>query len=59
MDKYHIDPAQSYMVGDKLIDAESGKNAGVTGILVRHQHPGPFAFYKTLLEFAQFLKSKP
>jgi D-glycero-D-manno-heptose 1,7-bisphosphate phosphatase len=59
IEKYHIDPASSYMLGDKVIDAESGKNAGVTGILVRHQHKSDFPFYKTLLEFANHLKSNP
>jgi D-glycero-D-manno-heptose 1,7-bisphosphate phosphatase len=56
IEKYQIDPASSYMVGDKVIDGESGKNAGVTGILVRHQHKSDFTFYKTLLEFANTLK---
>jgi phosphoglycolate phosphatase-like HAD superfamily hydrolase len=44
------------MVGDKVIDAEAGKNAGVEGILVRHQHGSDFPFFKTLLDFAQSLK---
>lgn len=57
--KYHIDPKQSYMLGDKIIDAESGKNAGITGILVRHEQKTNFPFYKTLLEFANHLKSNP
>ncbi len=56
IEKHHIDPKQSYMLGDKVIDADSGKNAGVTGILVRHQHKSDYPFYKTLLEFAQSLK---
>jgi D-glycero-D-manno-heptose 1,7-bisphosphate phosphatase len=35
-DEFGIDLAQSYMMGDKLIDLESGWNAGVRGcILVR------------------------
>lgn len=57
--KHHIDPKKSYMLGDKLIDAESGKNAGVTGILVRQDHKTDFPFYKTLLDFANHLKSNP
>lgn len=59
IEKYHIDPASSYMLGDKVIDAESGKNAGVTGIIVRQQHKSDFPYYKTLLEFANHLKSSP
>jgi D-glycero-D-manno-heptose 1,7-bisphosphate phosphatase len=57
--KYHINPKKSYMVGDKLIDAESGKNAGVNGVLVRAPHKSDFPFFKNLLEFAHHLKSNP
>lgn len=57
--KYHVDPKHSYMIGDKIIDAESGKNAGITGVLVRHEHKSDFPYYKTLLDFANYLKSKP
>ncbi|NPA39376.1 MAG: HAD family hydrolase [Thermodesulfobacteria bacterium] len=32
--KYNIDLSSSYMVGDKLIDIETGKNAGLKTILV-------------------------
>lgn len=56
MEKHHISPEHSYMVGDKLIDAEAGKNAGIQGILVRHQHGADFPFFKTLLDFANSLK---
>ncbi len=54
--KYHLKPELCFMVGDKLIDAEAGKNAGVQGILVRHQHGHDYPFFKTLLDFAQSLK---
>jgi UDP-N-acetylmuramoyl-tripeptide--D-alanyl-D-alanine ligase len=54
--KHHVDPKNSYMLGDKVIDAEAGRNAGITGILVRHEHQTDYPFYKTLLEFAQHLK---
>src|SRR5213594_3107755 len=38
-DEFGIDLAQSYMIGDKLIDLECGWNAGVKGsILVRTGH---------------------
>lgn len=59
IEKYSIDATQSYMLGDKLIDAESGKNAGVSGIIVRQPTKSDFPFYKTLLEFANYLKSSP
>lgn len=55
--KHNISPTHSYMVGDKLIDAQSGKNAGVQGILVRHSHAGSdFPYFKNLLDFAHSLK---
>lgn len=57
MEKYHISPDHSYMVGDKLIDAEAGKNAGINGILVRHpQENKDFPSFKTLLDFAKSLE---
>lgn len=54
--KYDLNPEHCYMLGDKLIDAEAGKNAGIKGILVRHAHGNDFPFFKTLLEFANSLK---
>jgi UDP-N-acetylmuramoyl-tripeptide--D-alanyl-D-alanine ligase len=57
--KHHVDPKQSYMIGDKIIDAESGKNAGINGVLVRDSHKSDLPFYKTLLDFANYLKSNP
>lgn len=57
MEKYHISPEHSYMVGDKLIDAEAGKNAGIQGVLVRHsQDNKDFPTFKTLLDFAKSLE---
>lgn len=59
IEKYHINLKHSYMVGDKIIDAESGHNAGINGILVRQVHKSDFPYYKTLLDFANHLKSNP
>lgn len=56
IEKYHLNPDQCYMVGDKLIDAEAGRNAGIQGILVRQAQKGDFPFFKTLLDFAHSLK---
>lgn len=56
MKQYAITPEDSYMVGDKLIDAECGKNAGINGILVRHSQTAEFPYFKTLIDFAQSLK---
>ena len=32
--KYDIDPAKSWMVGDKVRDLEAGEGAGVKGVLL-------------------------
>ncbi len=58
IDKYHLSKDQSYMIGDKAIDAESGKNAGITGLLVRTPARDGYPAFKTLLEFAESLKKK-
>ena len=59
IEKHHINPKHSYMVGDKLIDAESGQNAQIQGIIVRQKpsKESDFPFFKTLLEFAQSLQA--
>jgi D-glycero-D-manno-heptose 1,7-bisphosphate phosphatase len=54
--KHNLSPDHCYMVGDKLIDAEAGRNAGIQGVLVRHGNSNDFPSYKTLLEFATSLK---
>jgi UDP-N-acetylmuramoyl-tripeptide--D-alanyl-D-alanine ligase len=54
--KYHLNPELCFMVGDKIIDAQCGKDAGVTGVLVRHKSGQDFPFFKTLLDFALSLK---
>lgn len=57
-EKHKIDLSKSYMIGDKIIDAECGKNAGTTGIIVRqHSSQTEFPFYKTLMDFAKTLAS--
>lgn len=57
VEKYHLSLDNSYMVGDKIIDAETGKNAGVQGILVReNSNNKEFPCFKTLLDFAKSLK---
>jgi D-glycero-D-manno-heptose 1,7-bisphosphate phosphatase len=59
MEKHHINAESSYMVGDKIIDAECGRNAGIKGVLVREKQDSEFPFFKTLLDFAHHLKSNP
>jgi D-glycero-D-manno-heptose 1,7-bisphosphate phosphatase len=58
IEKHHIKIDQSFMIGDKLIDAESGKNAGIQGVVVRNQSAAntTFPFFKDLLEFAHSLQ---
>lgn len=56
--KHPIDLKNSYMVGDKVIDAECGKNAGIPGIMVRAKQVEAHPYFKTLLDFANHLKSK-
>lgn len=52
----HLNAAECWMVGDKVIDAECGVNAGMKGCIVRHPHPGtPHPYFATLLEFAEQL----
>jgi histidinol-phosphate phosphatase family protein len=55
MEKYHVSPEHAYMVGDKVIDAQAGQDAGIQGVIVRHDSR-EFPAFKTLLEFAQSLK---
>lgn len=56
IEKYNLAPDSSYMVGDKLIDAEAGRNAGIQGVIIRHTASNDFPYFKTLLEFANSLK---
>jgi D-glycero-D-manno-heptose 1,7-bisphosphate phosphatase len=56
LEKYSLSADESYMVGDKVIDAESGKNAGIQGVLIRATQSKDYPSFKTLLEFANSLK---
>jgi D-glycero-D-manno-heptose 1,7-bisphosphate phosphatase len=56
IEKYNLAPDSSYMVGDKLIDAEAGRNAGIQGVIIRHTPSTDFPYFKTLLDFANSLK---
>ncbi len=58
MAKHHIDSKDSYMVGDKIIDAEAGRDAGIQGVLVRQTSSADFPSFKTLLDFAYSLKKE-
>jgi D-glycero-D-manno-heptose 1,7-bisphosphate phosphatase len=39
IEKYNIDPAQSYFIGDRERDVEAGTAAGVKGILINSDQP--------------------
>jgi D-glycero-D-manno-heptose 1,7-bisphosphate phosphatase len=39
IDKYNVDPARSYFIGDRERDVEAGVAAGVTGILINSDQP--------------------
>lgn len=52
--RHKVDLANSFMIGDKVIDAECGLNAGCTGIILKKQDPR-FKSYENLTEFAESL----
>lgn len=56
IEKHSISPEKSFMIGDKIIDPEAGKAAGVQGILVRKQKKSEFPYFETLIDFANSLK---
>jgi D-glycero-D-manno-heptose 1,7-bisphosphate phosphatase len=39
IEKYNIDPSQSYFIGDRERDVEAGTAAGVKGILIDSDQP--------------------
>ena len=39
IEKYNLDPSQSYFIGDRERDMEAGRAAGVTGILIESDQP--------------------
>ncbi|MBL7663593.1 MAG: HAD family hydrolase [Bacteriovoracaceae bacterium] len=53
--KWKIDKKNSVMVGDKLIDAECGKNAGIHGVVLG-QDSKDYPSVKNLTEFYEWLK---
>ncbi len=55
MAKHSISPDDSWMIGDKVIDAESGKDAGIKSAIIRHESK-EFPNFKSLFDFAQSLK---
>jgi D-glycero-D-manno-heptose 1,7-bisphosphate phosphatase len=39
IEKYNVDPAQSYFIGDRERDVEAGTAAGIKGILIDSDQP--------------------
>lgn len=55
--KHNIDLQESFMVGDRTLDIEAGKQAGTKTVLIGHRVPddvADFAF-TNLYQFAQYL----
>lgn len=53
--KYQINRTDCYMVGDKISDAQAGKNAGIISILISDEKNDSFPTFKNILEFAKGL----
>ncbi len=56
IEKYQLKAEGCYMVGDKDIDAEAGKNAGIHGVIIRTSKVEGYLHFKNLLHFAESLK---
>lgn len=54
--KYNIDLSTSFMVGDKLSDAQAGENAGATGILLNIENKR-FESFSSLSGVTDFILS--
>lgn len=53
---FNIDLSASFMVGDSPVDAEAGKNAGCTPVLIGAAQYDDALHFNSLYEFAQHLK---
>lgn len=51
IEKYNIDPARSYMVGDSTVDVQTGKNAGLKTVLLRTGQAGQDGKYAAVPDF--------
>ncbi len=56
VEKYNLSAEHCWMIGDKIIDAEAGKNAGIKSAIIRHHESKDYPYFKTLLDFANSLK---
>jgi D-glycero-D-manno-heptose 1,7-bisphosphate phosphatase len=55
INQYEINIKESYMIGDKIIDAECGEAAGITGVTINCKSESKYNDFKSLTEFADFL----
>jgi D-glycero-D-manno-heptose 1,7-bisphosphate phosphatase len=55
-EKYNVNKAQSIMIGDKLIDAQCGINAGILGVTIFNKFED-YKQFNNLEDFANFLIS--
>ncbi len=55
--KYQLDPAQIYMIGDKLSDVEAGLAANVNAALVRNRRDAPPAGVERFEDVLEFVRA--
>ena len=53
--KYDINTTQSWMIGDKVIDAQCGEAAGIGGVTLNCKIKSKFTNFQSLTEFAESL----
>jgi len=56
-EKWDIDRANSFMIGDKIIDAECGLNAQIQGVWLNEKKDDRFPSVKSLTEFLEYIKN--
>lgn len=52
--KYHLDKKNCFMLGDKISDAECGKNAAINGCLI-HNSSSDYPCFSSLTDFVKFV----
>ncbi|WP_188207276.1 D-glycero-alpha-D-manno-heptose-1,7-bisphosphate 7-phosphatase [Alkalibacillus aidingensis] len=57
IDRYDIDPNQSYMIGDREVDLEAGNAAGVTSLMVDDESPLAHQSFNSLPEAVDWILS--
>lgn len=55
--EHNINLSDSYMIGDRIRDAEAGHKAGAAGAIIgQKEHDDRFPSFNTLTDFARFVK---